>query len=229
MNTEELKRATGYRAAEYVQSGMVVGLGSGTTARYATLCLAEKLRSGGLHNIVGIPTSEATAELARQGGIPLTTLDEHPAIDLTIDGADEVDPRLNLIKGQGGAQLREKIVAFASRIEIIVVDSSKLVQKLGTLAPVPVEVIRFGWHSTQAALERTGGVVTLRLKAGVPFITDEGNYILDCRYNPAIVDPANLATAIKVIPGVVEHGLFLGMAQRVVVASPDGVQVLEKE
>ena len=228
MNTDELKRATGYRAAEYVQSGMVVGLGSGSTARYATLRIAEKLRSGDLRDLLGIPTSEATAELARLGGIPLTTLEEHPAIDLTIDGADEVDPDFNLIKGLGGAQLREKIVAYASKCEIIVVDSSKLVQALGSLAPVPVEVIRFGWRSTLAALERTGGVATLRIASGVPFITDEGNYILDCRYTPAIADPVALANAIKTIPGVVEHGLFLGMVQRVVVASPDGVQVLEK-
>ncbi|MHB1356949.1 MAG: ribose-5-phosphate isomerase RpiA [Anaerolineae bacterium] len=229
MNTDELKRATGYRAAEYVQSEMVVGLGSGSTARYATLRIAEKVRTGELHHIVGIPTSEATAELARQGGIPLTTLEEQPAIDLTIDGADEVDPQFNLIKGLGGAQLREKIVAYASKCEIIVVDSSKLVVSLGSLAPVPVEVIRFGWRSTMAALERTGGVPTLRIAAGAPFITDEGNYILDCRYTPAINDPLALAAAIKAIPGVVEHGLFLGMAHRVVVASPDGVQVLEKE
>jgi ribose 5-phosphate isomerase A len=228
MNTDELKRATGYRAAEYVESGMVVGLGSGSTARYATLRIAERLRAGNLHDLLGIPTSESTAELARQGGIPLTTLEEHPAIDLTIDGADEVDPDFNLIKGLGGAQLREKIVAYASKCEIIVVDSSKLVQALGSLAPVPVEVIRFGWRSTMSALERTGGKVTWRMAAGAPFITDEGNYILDCRYTPAIADPTALAAAIKAIPGVVEHGLFLGMVQRVVVASPEGVRVLEK-
>jgi ribose 5-phosphate isomerase A len=228
MNIEELKRATGNRAAEFVQSGMVVGLGSGSTARYATLRIAEKLRANELHDLIAIPTSEATAELARQGGIPLTTLEEHPAIDLTIDGADEVDPQFNLIKGLGGAQLREKIVAYASKCEIIVVDSSKLVQTLGSLAPVPVEVIRFGWRSTMTALERTGGVATLRLAAGVPFITDEGNYILDCRYTPFIKDPASLAATIKTIPGVVEHGLFLGMVQQVVVASPEGVRVLGK-
>jgi ribose 5-phosphate isomerase A len=229
MNTEDLKRATGYRAAEYVQSGMVVGLGSGSTARFATLRIAERLRTGDLHDLVGIPTSVATAELARQGGIPLTTLEEQPTIDLTIDGADEVDPDFNLIKGLGGAQLREKIVAYASKCEIIVVDSTKLVKKLGSLAPVPVEVIRFGWRSTLAALERTGGKATLRTAAGTPFLTDESNYILDCRYSPAIADPAALAAAMKSIPGVVEHGLFLGMVQRVVVASPEGVQVLEKE
>ncbi|MCE5259340.1 MAG: ribose-5-phosphate isomerase RpiA [Chloroflexi bacterium] len=228
MDTEALKRATGYRAAEYVRSGMVVGLGSGSTARYATLRIAELLRERTLQDIVAIPTSEATAELAREGGIPLTTLEEQPAIDLTIDGADEVDPQLNLIKGLGGAQLREKIVAYASRREIIVVDESKLVQRLGSQAPVPVEVIRFGLRSTQAALERTEAAVTLRLRNGEPFITDEGNYILDCRYTPYIDNPPALAAALKTIPGVVEHGLFLGMAQAVVVASPNGVRVIEK-
>jgi ribose 5-phosphate isomerase A len=227
MDIEELKRATGYRAADYVNSGMVVGLGSGSTARYATLRIAERVRAGDLHDIIAIPTSDATAELARQGGIPLTTLEEHPAIDLTIDGADEVDPDFNLIKGLGGAQLREKIVAYASKCEIIVVDSSKLVKVLGSQAPVPVEVIRFGWKSTRAALERTGGMAKLRMVADKPFITDEGNFILDCRYTPAIESPHALELMMKAIPGVVEHGLFLGMVQRVVVAFPDGVQVLE--
>lgn len=228
MDTEALKRATGYRAAEYVESGMVVGLGSGSTARYATLRLAELLREGALRGIVAIPTSEATARLAREGGIPLTTLEEQPVIDLTIDGADEVDPALDLIKGLGGAQLREKIVAFASRREIIVVDESKLVQRLGSQAPVPVEVIRFGIRSTRNALERTGAVVSLRQRDGEPFVTDEGNFILDCRYTPNIENPAALATALKQIPGVVEHGLFLGMTTAVVVASPGGVRVIER-
>ena len=228
MDTEALKRATGYRAAEYVHSGMIVGLGSGSTARYATLRIAELLQAGKLHDIMAIPTSEATAALAREGGIPLTTLDEQPVLDLTIDGADEVDSHLDLIKGLGGAQLREKIVAYASKKEIIVVDESKLVQRLGSQAPVPVEVIRFGLRSTQAALERTDAVVTLRMRSSEPFVTDEGNYILDCRYIPYIGNPSALAAALKAIPGVVEHGLFLGMAQTVIVASTNGVRVIEK-
>ncbi|MHB9034520.1 MAG: ribose 5-phosphate isomerase A [Anaerolineae bacterium] len=228
MDKEALKRATGYRAAEFVRSGMVVGLGSGSTAKYTTLRIAELLRSGELHNIIAIPTSEATAQLAREGGIPLTTLEDKPVIDLTIDGADEVDPQINLIKGLGGAQLREKIVAYASRREVIVVDESKLVERLGSQAAVPVEVIRFGIRSTRGALERTGAVVSLRIHNGQPFITDEGNYILDCLYSPYIDSPADLAVAIKTIPGVVEHGLFLNMAQAVVVAAPSGVRVIEK-
>jgi len=228
MDVEELKRATGYRAAELVHSGMVVGLGSGSTARYATLRIAELLREGTLHEIVAVPTSEATAQLARENGIPLTTLDDRPVIDVTIDGADEVDPQLNLIKGLGGAQLREKIVAFASRKEVIVVDESKLVQNLGSQAPVPVEVIRFGLRCTQLALERTGASVTLRLRGEKPMITDEGNYILDCRYTPFISEPNALAIQLKSIPGVVEHGLFLGMAHLVIVAAPSGVRVISK-
>ncbi len=227
MSVDDLKRQAGYRAVESVCDGMVVGLGSGSTARYATLRLAEKLRSGALRDIVAVPTSEETAALARQEGIPLTTLEAHGQIDITIDGADEVDPERNVIKGLGGFLLREKIVAYASRHEIIVVDDSKLVERLGTKSPVPVEVIRFGWRNTQRALERTGAEAVLRLASGEPYITDEGNYILDCRY-PGISAPRELATHIKAIPGVVESGLFLGMVQTVIVASPGGIRTIEQ-
>jgi ribose 5-phosphate isomerase A len=226
-SVDELKRRAACRAVDYIQSGMVVGLGSGSTARYATLCLAEKLRRGDLRDLVAIPTSEDTAQLARQEGIPLTTLEEHPRIDITIDGADEVDPQLNVIKGLGGCLLREKIVAYATQREIIVVDASKLVSRLGTKSPLPVEVIPFGWRNTQAALERTGAQPRLRLVNGNPFITDEGNYILDCYY-PGIADPQKLTAEIHLIPGVVEDGLFLGLVQTVVVASPEQVRVLER-
>lgn len=228
MSVEELKRAAGCRAVEFLRDGMVVGLGSGSTARYATLCIAERLRAGKLRNIVAVPTSEDTARLARQEGIPLMDQDEKFAVDVTIDGADEVDPQLNVIKGLGGCLLREKIVAFATRHEIIVVDDSKLVPRLGTKGPLPVEVIRLGWRNTQAALARTGAQPRLRLARGVPFITDEGNYILDCAYPGGIASPFDLERALNMIPGVVENGLFLSMVQTVVVASPAEVRIIER-
>ncbi len=228
MSIEELKRAAGRRAVDFLQDGMIVGLGSGSTARYATLCIAERLRAGVLHNIVGVPTSEDTARLARQEGIPLISQDDQFAVDVTIDGADEVDPQLNIIKGLGGCLLREKVVAFATRHEIIVVDDSKLVPRLGIKCPVPVEVIRLGWRNTLAALARTGAQPRLRLVQGVPFITDEGNYILDCAYPGGIASPAELERTLNTIPGVVENGLFLGMVQTVVVASPAEVRIIER-
>jgi ribose 5-phosphate isomerase A len=227
MLEQELKRIAGYRAVDFLRSGMVVGLGSGSTARFATLQIAAKLRLGELRDIVAIPTSEETARLARAEGIPLTTLDEHPRIDATIDGADEVDPQLDVIKGLGGALLREKIVAFATGHEIIVVDESKLVQRLGTKSPVPVEVIQFGWRNTEAALARTSARTILRLVKGTPYVTDEGNYIIDCAYQ-GIDAPQELAATIHAIPGVVESGLFLGLVKTVIVASPTGVRILER-
>lgn len=225
---DEYKRAAGFRAAEFAASGMVLGLGSGSTAYYATLRIGQRLQEGSLQNIVGIPTSESTARHAREWGIPLGTLEDYPQVDLTIDGADEVDPHLDVIKGLGGCLLREKIVAYATRKEIIVVDESKLVERLGTKAPVPVEVIRFGWRNTEKALAETGAHTTLRMANGVPFITDEGNYILDCRYEYGIDSPAALANTLNSIPGVVENGLFLNMVQIVIVASDGGVKILER-
>jgi ribose 5-phosphate isomerase A len=227
MLAEELKRAAGYRAVELVSNGMVVGLGSGSTARYATLRIAERLREGTLRDIVAIPTSEETAQLARREGIALTTLEEHPRIAVTIDGADEVDPRLDVIKGLGGFLLREKIVAFATEREVIVVDASKMSSRLGTKSPVPVEVIQFGWRNTEAALVRTGARTTLRQVGGAPYVTDEGNYIIDCVYD-GIASPAELAIALHAIPGVVENGLFLGLVKTVIVASPTEVDMLER-
>jgi len=229
MSIDELKRATGYRAAEYVQPGMVVGLGSGSTARFATLRVAERLREGTLHDIIAVPTSEETARLATAEGIPLATLDERPRIDLTIDGADEVDPHLDVIKGLGGCLLREKIVAAATDTEVIVVDESKLVQRLGTRSPVPVEVIRFGWQNTRRALEETGPIRTvMRSSGGAPYVTDEGNYIIDCSYD-GIDDPMALNQRLNTIPGVVENGLFIGMVEIAVVASATGVSILERQ
>ncbi len=227
MEAEELKRAAGYRAADFVMPGMVVGLGSGTTARHATLRIGRKLRERALYDIVGIPTSEQTRRLAKGEGIPVTTLEESSPIDVTIDGADEVDPHLDLIKGLGGFLLREKIVASVTEKEIIVVDDSKLVSRLGSKAPVPVEILRFGWQCTQAAVERTAAETELRLHEGRPYVTDEGNYIIDCRYDE-IPSPKELALTLNSIPGVVENGLFLGLAHKIVVASPSGIEIIER-
>ena len=229
MEIEQRKRAAAERAVEFIADGMIVGLGSGSTARYATLRLGALLRAGALREIVAIPTSNETAALARAEGIPLADLQAYPVVDLTIDGADEVAPDLNAIKGLGGFLLREKIVAYATRREIIVADDSKLVTRLGTKSPVPVEVIRFGLGNTQRALERTGAQPRLRLAADGPFLTDEGNYILDCRYPGGIDDPFALRDAIHRIPGVVEDGLFLGLVHAAVIASAQGVTLIERQ
>lgn len=223
---DSLKRAAAESAVELVQDGMVVGLGTGSTAAFAIDALARRHQQG-LH-FVGIPTSERTATRARDAGIPLTSFAEHPQIDLTIDGADEVERgTLNLIKGLGGALLREKIVAAASRRLAIIVDASKLVDRLGTHAPVPVEVVTFGWEVTQAALEALGASTRLRLSpADGPFVTDSGNHILDCSFGP-IGDPAQLEERIGRIVGVVESGLFVGRAGPVFVADAAGVHRLD--
>ena len=204
---------------------MVLGLGSGSTAAYAVIRIGQLLRQGKLKDIVGIPTSSQTAKLAREWGIPLTDLQERPRIDLTIDGADEVDPQRNLIKGGGGALLREKIVAHASRQEIIVVDQSKMVPYLGHHFLLPVEVISFGWNLCAAELTKLGLVPQLRLAEGQAYVTDEGNYILDCRM-PSTDDLVGLEKAINNLPGVVENGLFLGYADLVIVGAPDAIQLV---
>jgi ribose 5-phosphate isomerase A len=224
MSAELKKRAAEY-AACYVENGMVIGLGSGTTAAYAVRRIGLLLRTGRLKHIQGVPTSLEVADLARLQGIPLTTLEEHPALDVTIDGADEVDPQLNLIKGRGGALLHEKIVAGASRSEVIVVDESKLVECLGERAALPVEVIPFGWKVAFGALGDLGGRPALRQSRGEPVRTLEGNFILDCHFGP-IQDAVGLDGALCAIPGVVEHGLFVGLTSLVVVAGRGGVREL---
>jgi ribose 5-phosphate isomerase A len=223
----QLKQQAAYRAVEFIESGMVVGLGAGSTAEWALRRMGDLIRSGHLKEIVGIPASIYIEQEAHRAGIPLTTLEDHPVIDVTIDGADEVDPDLNLIKGGGGALLREKIVAQASRREIIVVDESKLVDRLGTNWAVPVEVVPFGWKSQAVFLESLGAQVTRREKGGV-FQTDQGNYVLDCWFGP-IGDAAALAEQIKARAGVVEHGLFLGLATDVIVAGPGGIRHLRMD
>jgi ribose 5-phosphate isomerase A len=225
----QLKRKAAERAVEYVELGMVVGLGAGSTAAFAVRRIARLLREGQLHDILGVPCSRQVEAEARQLGIPLTTLNEHPVIALTIDGADEVDPDLNLIKGGGGALLREKIVAQASRREIIVVDESKLSPALGTCWPVPVEVVPFSWRAQVAYLESLGAKPSLRLTDdGTPFQTDQGNLIFDCHFGP-IPDPAKLAARLNGRAGIVEHGLFLELATEVIVAGEEGMRHLKRE
>jgi ribose 5-phosphate isomerase A len=221
-----LKRAAAEAAVDLIESGMVVGLGSGSTAAFAVEAMGRRHRDG--LQFVGIPTSERTAALAAEAGIPLTSLAKHRQIDLTIDGADEVERNtLNLIKGNGGALLREKIVAAASRRLAIIVDASKLVDRLGAATPVPVEVVRFGLETACASLEVLGASVRLRLSpAGRPFETDGGNCILDCDFG-AIMDPARLEQRIKRIVGVVDSGLFIGRAGPVFVADRSGVSRVE--
>ena len=224
------KQAAAERGASLVQSGMVLGLGSGTTSTLMVQALGRKLREGTLRDIVGIPSSSAIAAVARESGVPLATLDERPTLDLNLDGADEVDPNLDLIKGLGGALLWEKIVATAAREVVILVDDSKLVSRLGTKAPLPVEVVPFGWKCHLAFIVSLGGAPTLRLEPdGKPFVTDEGNYILHCRFEGGIADPAGLEAKLLGRAGIVGTGLFLGVAHRVIVGKPDGVEVLTRK
>jgi len=227
MNTDALKRQAGEYAANLVDSGMIVGLGSGSTAIFATRRIAQRIGSGELTGIVAIPTSLATEAAAFELGIRLTTLAEHPRIDITIDGADEVDPAFNLIKGGGGAHLREKIVAQASERLVIVADDYKLVDQLGSTWAIPIEVIPFGWESQASYLQSLGAAPTLRLDSDAPFQTDGGNLILDADFG-SIADPAALARLLESRAGIVEHGLFIGMTRDVVVAGRDGVRHLRR-
>lgn len=223
---DALKRAAAEHAADRVTSGMVVGLGSGSTAAFAVRRLAERLRTGDLSAIVGVPCSAEIEHLARALGLPLVALDGRVAVDVTIDGADEIDPALRLIKGGGGALLREKMVAQASKREVIIADEAKLSPKLGTKHALPVEVVRFGWEAQMRWLEGLGARVTRRSGPdGAPFVTDEGHWLLDCAFGP-LDDPAALARTLEGRAGVVEHGLFLGVATEVVVAGEAGVRVL---
>lgn len=222
--TDRLKQQAAEYAAELVEPGMVIGLGVGSTVAHALRRIADRYRSGELRDIVGVPCSIRTAETARSLGIPLASLEEQPAIDLTIDGADEVDRDLNLIKGAGGALLREKIVAQVSRREVIAIDDSKLSTVLGESSPLPVEVFPFGWSTQARFLETLGAHVSLRCdEQGEPVRTDQGLLVLDCNFGP-ITNLHDLAHQIKGRAGIVEHGLFLGLATDVIVASDNGVE-----
>lgn len=222
---DDLKRAAAERAVEdYVESGMVVGLGTGSTAAWVVRVIAERLHRGELSDIKGIATSGRTATLARELGIPLTSLDEDiPA--LVLDGADEIGPDLSLIKGMGGALLREKIVAFAAGTLVVVADHSKLVETLGR-GPLPVEVEPFGRRATRRALSSLGCEPELRTEEGNPALTDGNHYTIDCRFD-IIPDPEALEAEIGRIPGAIESGLFVGLAEVAVVAGPSGVEVLK--
>ena len=223
MANEQEKEAAGRAAAKLVRDGDIVGLGTGSTAYFAVVALGERVKAG--LKIIGIPTSVQTADLARQLGIPLTTLDEHPKIDITIDGADEVDPKLNLIKGGGGALLREKVVASVTKKIVVVADSGKIVPVLGKF-PLPVEVILFARTVVEKKIALLGASPKLRTKPdGSPFLTDNGNQILDCSFEK-IADPPALALTLSNTPGIVEHGLFIGLASLALVGRGDRVEEL---
>ena len=227
MEKEELKKLAGEKAVDYIDDEMIVGLGTGSTVEYTLKKLGKLVRSG--LKIKGIPTSVHTKRMAVKQEIPLTTLEENPVIDITIDGADEVDSDLNLIKGGGGALAREKIIAFNSKRVIIVIDDSKIVKALGIDFPLPVEVLKFGWTSTQKTLEELGCNVDLRkIMGNEPYITDNSNYILDCEFE-RIEDPEQLEIDINNIPGVVENGLFIGLVDEVIVGGKQGILTLGKE
>ena len=225
---DELKQKAAVRAVDIIEDNMVIGLGTGSTANFAIIEIAERLKTGSLSRIIGIPSSERTAKLARGLNIPLTDFEAHPTIDLTIDGADEVDPDLNLIKGGGGALLREKIVAQASRRNIIIVDESKLSTLLGTRWAVPIEVIPFARKTEEIFIESIGGSVTLRLDQNdSPFLTDQQNVILDANFGQ-ISDPGDLVSRLNPRAGIVEHGLFLGLATDVIVAARKDIRHLRR-
>ncbi|MGA7558157.1 MAG: ribose-5-phosphate isomerase RpiA [Terriglobales bacterium] len=221
MANEEEKEAAGRAAAKLVKDGDVVGLGTGSTAYFAVVALGERVKAG--MKIVGIPTSSQTADLARTVGIRLTTLDEHPEIDITIDGADEIDPQLRLIKGGGGALLREKVVASASKKMVVVADSGKMVPALGKF-PLPIEIISFARTVVEKRIAALGATPKLRTRPdGSSYLTDNGNQILDCSFGK-IADPPSLALALSNIPGIVEHGLFIGLASVALIGRGDRVE-----
>ena len=223
------KQQAAEAGAEFVESGMVVGLGTGSTAIFAIRRIAQRLNDGKLKNIVGFATSKFVFDETKRLGIPMMTEEMPHPIDITIDGADEIDPDVNLIKGGGGALLREKIVIQASRRVIIVADDSKLCSRLGTLHPVPLEVLSFGWRSQFRYLEALGAKVAIRLSpAGSPFVTDSGNMILDCEFGP-IANPDELAAKLSSRAGIIEHGLFLGLATEAIVVGRDGIRHIKRK
>ena len=221
-----MKRIAAQKAVEFVENDMIVGLGTGSTVKYALKNLGERVQEG--LSIKGIPTSNETKKIAMKYNIPIVSLSEYPEIDITIDGADEVDSNLNLIKGGGGALTREKIIAYHSKMVIIITDDSKVVKSLGIDFPLPIEVVKFEWQATKRAIEKIGCNVELRKIFDDPFITDNGNYILDCEFE-RINDPEQLEQDINMIPGVVENGLFIGVATKVIVGSKKGIMTLERE
>ncbi len=222
------KRLAGEAAAALVEDGMIVGLGTGSTARWATAEIGRRIRDEGLRGIVAIASSQATTAEATDAGVPLSSLLEHPNLDLTIDGTDEISPTLGLIKGGGGALVREKIIASRSTRFVVVADEGKLVGRLGTTFALPVAVVPFGWPVVRAMLEARGAAVTLRGgDAGGPKITDDGLYVLDARFPEGIPDPESLNTMLDALPAVVTSGLFLRLTHAAIVAGADGVRVID--
>lgn len=224
MNTEQLKKIAAEKATAEIREGMVVGLGTGSTVYYALLKIGEMVRSG--LNITGIPTSSGTEKIASEQGIQLSTLASHPTIELTIDGADEVDAHLNLIKGGGAALVREKIIANASKRILIVVDESKVSEVLGTSFALPVEIVQFGWEATKREVDNICEQSEIRGGMPDPLITDNGNYILDCHFD-GIHEPEKVELQLNNIPGVVENGIFVNRADRVIIGTPDGIRYME--
>jgi ribose 5-phosphate isomerase A len=224
VDLDHLKKAAALKASEFVRDGMVVGLGTGSTAKHLLVALGEQVKAG--MKLRGVPTSQETAELAQQAGIPLIDAENRWEIDVAIDGADQVDPHFNLIKGGGGALLKEKIVAASAKQFIVMVDHTKQVPVLGGSFPLPIEVIPFGWGSTAREIEaRTKSRVVLRERNGAPFRTEAGNLIVDVHID-RISQPGELETALNLIPGVVETGLFVGRTNVLIVGTPQGVHTL---
>ena len=225
---EDAKRRAAEEAVKHVEDGQVIGLGSGSTAAYAIRLLGERLRGGELRDILGIPTSLQAASEAVEAGIPLTTLEEHPIVDVSIDGADQLDARLNLIKGGGGALLREKIVASCSKLYIIVADERKLARRLGENCPIPLEVHPMAVKPIMRRLEELGARASLRMARGKvgPVVTDNGNLIIDADFGP-VEDPEELDGRLRMIPGVLETGLFLGYADLAYIGTRSGLRRIE--
>jgi ribose 5-phosphate isomerase A len=226
VNLDSLKRQAAIKSVDYVRDGMVVGLGTGSTAKHMIVALGERVKKG--LRIKGVPTSRETADLARKHGITLIETEDQWSIDVTIDGADQVDPQFNLIKGGGGALLKEKVVAAAARQLIIVVDHTKCVPVLGDTFPLPIEVVPFGWGSTARQIEALGFKSVLRKKAGAVFKTEAGHYILDVQI-ARIDKPTELELRLNALPGVVETGLFVGRTDILIIGTPGGVEVKQAE
>ncbi len=224
MDVENLKKMAGERAADRVKDGMIVGLGTGSTVKYTIYKIGEMVKNG--LDIVGIPTSRSTEQLAKALGIPIARLEDYERVDLTIDGADEVDRDLNLIKGGGGALLREKMVAYYSNYEIIVVDERKLSNVLGSF-PLPIEIVKFGYGKTMETLSKMGCEPSIRMNGTEKYVTDNGNYIVDCKFTK-IDNPEELEIEINMVPGVVENGLFRNLANEVLVGTKNGLRELKR-
>ncbi|NRA97498.1 MAG: ribose 5-phosphate isomerase A [Planctomycetes bacterium] len=230
MDLETLKGKAALEALTRVESGMRLGLGTGSTVAHFLKHLGEALREGRLKDIVGVPTSERTASSCKELGIPTVALEDHPDLDLGVDGADEVDPSLELIKGLGGALLREKMVASSCRRFVVIADETKRVANLFERSPLPVEIVPFAWRAHLPFLRDLGADPTLRTTSDhEPYRTDNGNVVVDCRFTPGARDAREIARALEARPGVVEHGLFLGMANEAILAAGDAIEVIGRE